>query len=136
MLALAGRLQGGAASSTWGSSSIGVLLGGVFLGLRPRVGVPLGDSPLTGVAVGVFLGEALGEIPKTPERRRFWFLRAVLKLSCRSSVAAILAQSTRYLKKARTRERLNLLVYADNNTDTKKILSLVQKLQSYKISKI
>ena len=81
-----------------GSSAIVLISGvpafdvfGLFLGDIPLIGLFLGERPTMGLPLGLFVTPGLGCLVE--ESRRFWFRREVLKLSCLSSVVAILTSS-------------------------------------------
>ena len=80
-----------------GESSAIVLISGVpafdvfglFRGDIPLMGLLLGESPTMGLPLGLLVTPGLGCF--VDESRRFWFLKEVLKLSCRSNVVAMLS---------------------------------------------
>ena len=91
-------LGDGQGEAIGGSSAIVLISGvpafdvfGLFLGDIPLIGLFLGESPTMGLPLGLFVTPGLGCLVE--ERRRFWFRREVLKLSCLSSVVAILTSS-------------------------------------------
>ena len=62
---------------------------GLFRGDIPLIGLFLGERPTIGVPpLGLLVTPGLGCF--VDESRRFWFLKEVLKLSCRSSVVAMI----------------------------------------------
>ena len=88
-------LGDGQGEAIGGSSAIVLISGvpafdvfGLFLGDIPLIGLFLGERPTMGLPLGLFVTPGLGCLVE--ERRRFWFRREVLKLSCLSSVVAIL----------------------------------------------
>ena len=80
-----------------GESSAIVLISGVpafdvfglFRGDIPLMGLFLGESPTFGLPLGLLVRPGLGCF--VDESLRFWFLKDVLKLSCRSNVVAMLS---------------------------------------------
>ena len=91
-------LGDGQGEAIGGSSAIVLISGvpafdvfGLFLGDIPLIGLFLGERPTMGLPLGLFVTPGLGCLVE--ERRRFWFRREVLKLSCLSSVVAILTSS-------------------------------------------
>ena len=93
-------LGDGQGEAIGGSSAIVLISGvpafdvfGLFLGDIPLIGLFLGERPTMGLPLGLFVTPGLGCLVE--ERRRFWFRREVLKLSCLSSVVAILTSSRR-----------------------------------------
>ena len=91
-------LGDGQGEAIGGSSAIVLISGvpafdvfGLFLGDIPLIGLFLGERPTMGLPLGLFVSPGLGCLVE--ERRRFWFRREVLKLSCLSSVVAIFTSS-------------------------------------------
>ena len=91
-------LGDGQGEAIGGSSAIVLISGvpafdvfGLFLGDIPLIGLFLGERPTMGLPLGLFVTPGLGCLVE--ESRRFWFRREVLKLSCLSSVVAILTSS-------------------------------------------